>query len=237
MFPIGKLRTPFREKFGVPRQSGMVKDARGVIKLNADPQFPRALAGLERFSHVWVLFVFDQLNGKPWRPTISLPRIDPPHEAGVFASRSPHRPNPIGMSALKLVKIDFEAEGGIEIHVSGVDILDGTPVLDIKPYVAYTDSVPEADSAWADGKIPRYPVTFSEDSLKTLTTLERDEENLSVLIEQMLQWDPRPASQRKAWPVTDSASDGKPFAFRVLGLDVKWETQAGKIHVVTIVPE
>ncbi len=232
MQPIGYIQTPFREKFGVPRQSGMVS-APGTIKLNATPGFVEAVRGLEAFSHVWVLFLFHK-TGAEWKPTISLPRIDPPHEAGVFASRSPHRPNPIGMSALKLERIEFPSDG-IEIHVSGVDILDGTPVLDIKPYVAYTDSLPDADSAWADGKIPRYPVVFSETSLADLATLAGDTPPSPGLIEQMLQWDPRPASQRRAWPVTDAQSDGKPFAFRVQGIDVKWEIRQGTIHVTAIV--
>ena len=146
--PIGVIRTNFTEKFGVPRQSMMISEALGVLKLHPDPSFRAALNHLDRFTHIWVVFIFHQSVEKGWRPTIRPPRVDAPRKVGVFASRSPHRPNPIGLSAVKLERIDLDAPGGIEIHLSGVDLLDGTPVLDIKPYLPSTDAEAGASMGW-----------------------------------------------------------------------------------------
>ena len=227
--PIGTLKTCFAEKFGVPRQSMMTTEARGVLKLNPDPSYRAALNHLDQFSHVWVVFVFHQ-NGGTWRPTIDPPRLDAPKSMGVFASRSPHRPNPIGLSAVKLDRIDFDAEGGIEIHLSGVDILDGTPVLDIKPYLPYADSIPEANTGWIEGEIDRYKVEFSAESLRTIA----GDPKLKKLIEQMLEWDPRPTSQRRSAPMAAPESEGKRFAFRILNFDVQWVIRNASVYVVTI---
>jgi tRNA (adenine37-N6)-methyltransferase len=233
--PIGTLRTPFKEKFGVPRQPLMMTEALGVLKMNPDPLYRTALNHLEQFSHVWLIFLFHQNGGKAWRPTIDPPRLDAPDTMGVFASRSPHRPNPIGLSAVKLERIDFEAAGGIEIHLSGVDILDGTPVLDLKPYLPYADRIAEANAGWATGEIDRYRVEFSPESLRTLDGASHAEHpRLRQLIEQMLEWDPRPTSQRRAVPLNAPESEGKRFAFRVLNLDVHWEVRRGSVYVVEI---
>jgi tRNA-Thr(GGU) m(6)t(6)A37 methyltransferase TsaA len=165
--PIGIVHTCFKEKFGTPRQSLLVSEARGVLKLNPNPDFLQSLDQLDTFSHIWIIFVFHEHLDQEWRPKITSPRVEI-GKVGVFASRSPHRPNPIGMSAVKLEKIDREALGGIEIHISGVDLLDGTPVLDIKPYIPYADSIPGANSGWAKEDIARCEVQFSLESLKTM---------------------------------------------------------------------
>ncbi|MGZ3650968.1 MAG: tRNA (N6-threonylcarbamoyladenosine(37)-N6)-methyltransferase TrmO [Bdellovibrionota bacterium] len=229
---IGTIKTCFTEKFGVPRQALMAMEAKGVIKLNADPQFAAALHQLSGFSHIWVVFVFHQSLGRPWRARIEPPRPDGPKTVGVFASRSPHRPNPIGMSVLRLDRIDFEAQGGIEIHVSGVDLLDGTPVLDIKPYLPYADSLPHATSGWANEELQRYPVEFSPESLETLA----GEPRLKELLEELVSWDPRPTSQRSAMPLRDGANEGKTFRFRLLGFDVEWQIVNGNPKVLRLYP-
>jgi tRNA-Thr(GGU) m(6)t(6)A37 methyltransferase TsaA len=229
MNPIGTLRTCFTEKFGAPRQSLMVPEARGVLKLNPTSGFREALNHLDRFSHVWVIFLFH--HHKDWTPTIEAPRIDGPKRVGVFASRSPHRPNPIGMSAVKLDRIDLDAPGGVELHLSGVDILDGTPVLDIKPYLPYADSVPEATSGWAASEIRRYEVEFAPQALEQT----REDARFRTLITQVLELDPRPRSQRESMPVEDPACEGKRFAFRLMNIDVKWEIAGGKIRVRELV--
>jgi tRNA-Thr(GGU) m(6)t(6)A37 methyltransferase TsaA len=220
--PIGHLTTPFKEKFGVPRQSMMMSEARGFLKLYPEPRNTLALRNLEQFSHVWILFVFPKNRQKAWNPLIETPRLDAMQRMGVFATRSPDRPNPVGMSALKLESIDFHAADGIEIHLSGLDILDGTPVLDIKPYVPYADCLPEANSGWIQSEIQRYPVTFSVQSLQALRSLEQYP-HLQKLIIQMLELDPRPTSQKRSAPIMDSRSIGLKFAFRVLHLDIHWE--------------
>lgn len=236
--PIGTLKSCFTEKFGVPRQSLMVSEAMGLLKLNPDPAYRVALNHLERFSHVWIVYVFNQHLTKGWTPTIRPPRVGAPNRVGVFASRSPHRPNPIGISVVKLDRIDLDAPGGIELHLSGVDMMDGTPVLDIKPYLPFADSVPGASSGWAEGDIPRFPVSFS---LQAIAAMERPacrdrHPRLQQLVAQMLEWDPRPTSQRKAMPIDHPDTQGKAFAFRVLGIDVKWEVRDCAIQVVDLIP-
>ncbi len=227
--PIGTLRTCFTEKFGVPRQSMMVPEAKGFLKLNPDPRFRDALRGLEQFSHVWILFLFHEHLDQDWRPLTTPPRTDAPPRVGVFASRSPFRPNGIGMSAVKLEKINYDSPGGIEVEFSGVDLLDGTLVLDLKPYVPYVDSIPLADPAWAGTELPKYEVQFSEDSLQQIFEVTPGIQkshgvDFKILIEQMLQWDTRPMSQR-------SSDSRQEFAFRILGFDVQWQMRDATIFV------
>ena len=220
------MKTAFTEKFGVPRQPLLVPAARGMIKLNPDPLFLEAVNRLETFSHVWIVFVFDRGEGQPWRPRIEPPRAEGPRTVGVFASRSPRRPNPIGISAVKLERIDMQAPGGIEIHVSGVDLLDGTPVLDIKPYLPYADSIPGATSGWASEEIERLAVSFStEVSLPP----ERAE-----LLRQILSLDPRPTSQRRSMPASNPANHSKIFRFRWEEFDVEWRLEPAGIHVLRL---
>lgn len=203
--------------------------ARAVIKLRPHPAFRAALNRLDEFSHIWIIFVFHKNSAREWQPVIDPPSLTATKEVGVFASRSPHRPNPIGMSAVKLESIDWEAKGGIELHVSGVDLLDGTPVLDIKPYLPYADRIEEATPGWTT-EIEKYGVSFSEQSAKTL----EGKPALRALIEEMLSWDPRPTSQRRSLPLSDKRTEGRAFAFRVEDVDVHWEVKNGAPLVISI---
>jgi tRNA-Thr(GGU) m(6)t(6)A37 methyltransferase TsaA len=222
------VKTHFKEKFGVPRQSGMIPAATGIIKLNPDPQFRDGVRHLETFSHLWVIFQFHEHANEPWRPLTTPPRIDAPGRIGVFASRSPHRPNALGLSAVKLDRIDLDAKDGIEIHISGVDLLDGTPVFDLKPYVPYVDSIPNAVGGWTDTTIPKYPVGFSEEAFKQVSP------DLIALITQMLELDPRPTPQKKSFPFEVAASEGMNFAFRIQDFDVKWQIRNQGVWVKRI---
>jgi len=192
-----------------------------MIKLAPEFSHPDTVLHLHEFSHLWVVYLFHKNQNanhlEKWTNTIQPPRIDAPKKVGVFASRSPHRPNPIGLSVVKLEKINLDSKGGIEIEVSGVDILDGSPVLDIKPYVPYADIVSDATSGWIKNEIDRYPVTFSEQAEKVL-----EDSRLKKLITEILEWDPRPRSQREQSPIEASTSIGKRFAFRLLSLDIHW---------------
>lgn len=228
MQPIGQIQTCFKEKFGVPRQSLMVTSAKGIIKLNPDPKFKDALRSLEEFSHIWVIFIFER---DEWRPLITTPRLDAPGRIGVFASRSPHRPNPIGMSVVKLDKINLDAVGGIEITVSGVDLLDGTKILDLKPYVPYADSISGAHGAWTETKIPKYEVAWSSKAEAQKNSMA--EEERAVMIE-LLEYDPRPTSQRSSFPIAAAENEGKKFAFRIFEYDVHFEIRNRGIYVVQI---
>ena len=139
---IARISTPFGEKFGVPRQSGLVDTAAKIV---FEPPFRsvEAVRGLEGFSHLWLLWQFDR-NGEKWSPTVRPPRLGGNRRLGVFATRSPFRPNPIGLSCVELEKVDFDAPDGPVLHVRGADLVDGTPIFDIKPYVPYCDARPEA---------------------------------------------------------------------------------------------
>jgi len=213
----------------------MVPEARGILKLNPDPAYRVALNHLEKFSHLWIVYVFHLHTEKGWRSTIRPPRVDAPRRVGVFASRSPHRPNPIGLSAVKLDRIDLDAPGGIEIHLSGVDILDGTPVLDIKPYLPYADSITDASSGWAGSEIPKCAVSFSAESLQAIALAQIAHPNLKTFIAQMLEWDPRPTSQRRAMPIEADPSQGMKFGFRIFDYDVQWEIKDCAIHVTNLI--
>lgn len=236
--PIGILNTCFKEKFGIPRQARLVPGAFGVIQLRNDPLLRNAVRELERFSHLWVIFVFHQHDAKNWKPSIRPPRLGGAKKVGVLASRSPHRPNPIGISAVKLEKIDFEAQEGIEIHVSGIDCLDGTPVLDIKPYIPYADAIPEASAGWAEEPIERVPVVFSDQamhSIRSLVAVGKYPQNIQDLIQGMLELDPRPAFQKRQMPRQSAQAEGASYGFRLFDFDVKWRIEGQQFCVVDVV--
>jgi tRNA-Thr(GGU) m(6)t(6)A37 methyltransferase TsaA len=233
MKAIGVIQTCFPEKFGVPRQSLLVPSAWGVVTLHPEFAHPDVFLHLESFSHVWLLYHFDRAQNpnhpKAWQPTIIPPRIDAPKRVGVFASRSPHRPNPIGMSVVKLDRLDINTQGVLKMYVRGVDILDGTPIFDIKPYVPYTDLIPDASSGWIKNEIEKYPVQFSA-SVRNQLAAKPD---CLQLISEVLAYDPRPRSQREMAPIHDPIAVGKKFYFRILSYDVHWEVGVGSVILVT----
>jgi tRNA-Thr(GGU) m(6)t(6)A37 methyltransferase TsaA len=155
--PIGVVRSPFREKVEAPRQPAAARGVEGSIQLASGHNFEHALEDLAGWEHLWVVFVFDRNEG--WRPKVLPPRSEG-GRVGVFATRSPHRPNPIGLSVVRLLAVE-----GLTLRVADLDILDGTPVLDIKPYVAYTDAIPSSRNGWLDAATedpkPAYEVTWS----------------------------------------------------------------------------
>jgi tRNA-Thr(GGU) m(6)t(6)A37 methyltransferase TsaA len=211
---IGFVRSPFKDKFGIPRQPGLAASARGVIKIGPSPDLKTALRSLEEFSHLWIVFVFHEHGGKNWKPSIRPPRLGGARKVGVLASRSPHRPNPIGMSAVAIEKIDLDADGGPEIHVSGIDLLDGTPVLDIKPYIPYADSIPSANAGWASEPIERVRIVFADD-------IDVAADIRQVIID-VLELDPRPAFQKRQLPVC-AENSGVKFGIEISGHEVKYE--------------
>ncbi|MBS1962207.1 MAG: tRNA (N6-threonylcarbamoyladenosine(37)-N6)-methyltransferase TrmO [Bdellovibrionales bacterium] len=239
--PIGVIRTAFAEKFGIPRQPGMVAEAKGVIELDRHPFFAIAVDKLETFSHLWVLFVFHEHGARDWKPSIRPPRLGGRKKVGVLASRSPHRPNPIGLSAVKLDRIE-KTPKGVRIHVSGVDLLDGTPILDVKPYIPFADSIADANAGWAAEPIEKFPVEFTEKSLASLDRHERriraqkNDDSIDVrrMIVEMLELDPRPASQKRKMPPREDDSKGLRFAFTLFDFDVKWEIRENAFAVLDL---
>lgn len=189
--PIGVVRSPFREKFGIPRQPGLAPHA--ISRLVLSPECGRAscVDGLEGFSHLWLVFVFHGTAAQGWRPTVRPPRLGGNKRQGVFATRSTFRPNPIGLSVVELVGM-VDGPEGKELLLRGADLLDGTPILDIKPYVPYVDALPEARAGFAPEAPECLPVSWSEAALVQAQQLKVDAE-LRALIEEVLAQDPRPA--------------------------------------------
>lgn len=188
MKTIAKIHTPFREKFGIPRQSGLA-DVPGEIVFEKEYRNADALRGLEGFSHLWLIFVFSESVRTEFSPTVRPPRLGGNKRMGVFATRSPFRPNPIGLSCVKLESIEETDQGPI-LHVRGADLLDGTPILDIKPYLPLADCHPDATGGFAEGvKDYALRVEIPENFEKAIK-----EKDLSV-IREILSEDPRPSYQ------------------------------------------
>lgn len=193
MKPIGYLESCFKDKFGTPRQPGLVKEAHAFLKISPEFQPEESLQGLEGFSHIWLLWLFHQNKTARFHAKVHPPRLEG-KTMGVFATRSPHRPNPIGLSLVKLVRV--EADG---IVVSGVDLVDGTPILDIKPYLPFVESLPEATSGWP-GEVSQEPirVEFSPEAEQKLQLWQsrRPDRPIRQVIEETLKLDPRPVVYR-----------------------------------------
>lgn len=185
---IGHIHTDFSSKFGIPRQSGLVPELKGIITFEPEFRNPQAFRGLEEFSHIWILWKFSKSEKEHWSATVKPPRLGGKKRMGVFATRSPYRPNDIGLSSVKLEKISFDEKLGPMLYVAGADLLDGTPIYDIKPYIAYTDSHPDAAEGFAGTvKKKELQVDFPEELLSKFPKEKRD------AILGVLSQDPRPA--------------------------------------------
>lgn len=188
--PIAHIHCDFKEKFGIPRQSGLIDSARAKIVFLPEYRNPDALRGLDGYTHLWLLWQFSEAVRSEWSPTVRPPRLGGNKRMGVFASRSPFRPNPIGLSSVKIVSIDLNTSKGPIIEVAGADLLDGTPIYDIKPYLAYTDSHPDAASGFAlTSDAPKLDVEISEEILEKIPA------DLHQSIIDILAEDPRPGYQ------------------------------------------
>ncbi|MEJ2201651.1 MAG: tRNA (N6-threonylcarbamoyladenosine(37)-N6)-methyltransferase TrmO [Desulfuromonadaceae bacterium] len=210
---VGIVRSCFKEKFGIPRQPGLVAEAHAVLELLPPYNCAEALRGLEEFSHLWLLFVFHACANNPVRTTVRPPRLGGNQRLGVFATRGTHRPNPMGMSVVELVEIEHH-NGQWQLQLKGVDLLDGTPVLDIKPYLPYADCLPEARGGFAErGPEPTLKVEFSPAALVRCLDLENHHPGLRTLIEQTLQYDPRPAYRK-------NQESARIYGLRLFDLDI-----------------
>jgi len=217
-FPaIGILHSCFNEKFATPRQPGLATHATARLELLPPYNQPEALEGLETCSHIWVQFVFHANQRKTWSAKVRPPRLGGNRSMGVFATRSPVRPSPIGLSVVKLEAVHCEG-ARCWLELSGVDMIDGTPVLDIKPYVPYVDCVPEATNLFADQPPPLLPVTFSNEAESNLVQLGQQNlslyGNLRALLVEVLQQDPRPAYQQP--------DAGRIYGARLCDVNVRW---------------
>lgn len=218
MKPIGRIRTAFSDKFGIPRQSGMIKELEGTVVFEPEYRDIQSLRGLEGFSHIWLLWLFSEVEYSEFKPTVRPPRLGGNKRMGVFATRSPYRPNRIGMSLVELKSIEQTADRGAILRVLGADMLDNTPLLDIKPYLPFTEAVPEARGGFAD-KVSDYglKVNFPEGLLGIIPPEHR------AAVIRILENDPRPAYH----------SDSRPYHIVYAGYEIEFclETEGREITV------
>jgi len=212
---IAKIHTDFPAKFGLPRQSGIVDELCGTIVFEPDYRNPDALRGLEGYSHLWILWGFSESfasakndTGTGWSPTVRPPRLGGNRRVGVFSTRSPNRPNRIGLSCVKLVSVDYTGENAPSVRVAGIDMMDGTPVYDIKPYLPYVDSHPEASGGFAAEHVDdNLQVEFPEELLRRIP-----EDKRAGLIK-VLEQDPRPSYQH---------DETREYGFEFAGFEVRF---------------
>lgn len=209
---IARIESDFPEKFGIPRQSGLLRTLKSVIRFEPEFRNADALRGLEGFSHLWILWIFSENVRDTWKPTVRPPRLGGNKRLGVFATRSSFRPNPIAMSCVKIEEIRTEGKNGPEIVVSGADLMDGTPIVDIKPYLPYTDSIADATSGFAIGEPERsLHVEISAEQLSAFPQAKRE-----ALVDLLAQ-DPRPHYQDDPERTYGFAFAGKEIKFKVCG--------------------
>lgn len=225
---IGRIHSPFKEKFGIPRQSGLSPSASGTLELLLPCDNVDAVRGLEKFSHIWVIFVFHHHLDREWSPLVRPPRLGGNQKVGVFASRSTFRPNMIGQSVVKLDSIVAE-NGRVSLNISGFDLLDGTPVLDIKPYIPYNDAVQEASSGFAPSAPDRVlEVVFSQNANEESLLLEGvTRPNLRHLIVEVISLDPRPAYRR-------NEPAGRIYGVKLFDLDIRFRIENDVAEVLAL---
>lgn len=217
---IAKIQTDMSDKFGIPRQSGIVKELTGKIIFEPEFRVKEALNGIEEFSHLWLLWEFSENKRDSWSPTVRPPRLGGEKRKGVFATRSPFRPNPIGMSCVKLERVEYTKALGPIIYVSGVDLMNGTPIYDIKPYITYTDCVPEAVQGFAEEyKNYALNVDFPQELLDRIP-----KEKQTALIG-ILRHDPRPAYQN---------TPDRIYGVRYMNFDVHFKVKNDTLTVTDI---
>jgi tRNA-Thr(GGU) m(6)t(6)A37 methyltransferase TsaA len=233
--PVATIRSCYTERFGVPRQPGLVTSATASIVLPNNEYNKLAIRGLADFSHIWVMFIFHRQHYKKSKPLVNPPRLGGKTSIGVFATRSPNRPNPVGLSAVEIDRIE-ESGREIHIHIKSGDFLDGTPVLDIKPYVPFVDAIPHASSNWATEAEPPLPVTWHADTTTIRDTLIAADNTLTELIpviEETLAQDPRPAYERNK-----DGEPGQSWGMTVGRYNVRWRVQGHTVVIISIdVPE
>jgi tRNA-Thr(GGU) m(6)t(6)A37 methyltransferase TsaA len=225
---IGFIHSPYKEKFAVPRQAGLVPSAKAELEILPPYNDINAFLGLEEFSHLWLVFIFHKNNESikedSWSPMVRPPRLGGNKRMGVFATRSPNRPNPIGLSLVEFHGIK-QIEGKLFLQLSNIDLVDGTPIVDIKPYIPYADAKPQAVAGFAQDKPePLMKVQFSVLALQILEELNYSYPELQQLIIEVLQQDPRPAYKK-------GKTDAKIYAVHLSDFNISWVNK-GEITTV-----
>ncbi len=220
MHPIAHMRSDFPTKFGIPRQSGLVEELRSMIVFEPEYRSEDALRGIEDFSHLWLIWQFSQAVREGWSPTVRPPRLGGNTRMGVFATRSPFRPNNLGLSCVRLLEVKHTQQYGTVLIVGGADLLDGTPIFDIKPYIPYSDSRPEAAGGFTD-RVGDFllDVKFPQELLEKLPA---DKQAAAVGV---LSHDPRPSYQRKP---------GRVYGLNFAGFDIRFIVEDAVLTVQSV---
>jgi tRNA-Thr(GGU) m(6)t(6)A37 methyltransferase TsaA len=229
---IAVIESPYQEKFAIPRQPNLVSAAKGKVILVGEANNSELVRDLAQFSHIWLLFIFHGTQTQGWKPLVKPPRLGGNKKTGVLATRSTFRPNPIGMSVVKLDKVSIENKQTI-LYISGLDLLDGTPIVDIKPYLPYSDAITDANAGFAQTE-PQTALSVSftkqaqKDAERLVNMLDKKYSDLTLLIEQVLKQDPRPAYKQ-------GKEDDKVYGMRLYDLNIQWElTNLVNIKVISI---
>ena len=217
---IARIRTDFKEKFGIPRQSGLVDSLRARIVFEPEYRVREALRGIEDFSHLWIIWEFSEAKRETWSPTVRPPRLGGNKRMGVFATRSPFRPNPVGLSSVRLIGIEHSDTEGDVLIVSGADLMDGTPIYDIKPYLPFTDSHPDARGGFADEKKGYEAEVIIPDDVASGIPAQRISE-----IRELLLQDPRPSYRD---------DEHREYGMSYAGLEISFKATGSTIEVVKI---
>lgn len=216
---IARIRTDFPTKFGIPRQSGLA-DVPARIVFEPEYRNADALRGIEEYSHLWLIWQFSEAVRDTWSPTVRPPKLGGNRRVGVFATRSPFRPNAIGLSSVRLHRVEYGTSEGAVLHISGADLMDGTPILDIKPYLPYTDSHPDATGGFADDASPRTVTVDLPPALLGAMPAQTQAELLAVL-----RHDPRPAYQH---------DPGRIYGMTFAGYEVRFSVDGDRLTVLSI---
>lgn len=221
--PIGVFHSCFGGKFGIPRQPGLCPSAWGRLVFHEAYRSPEAIRGIEGFSHLWLIFGFHETAARGWKPTVRPPRLGGNRRIGVFASRSAFRPNGLGLSLARLEDIDTDVKEGPVLLLAGLDLLDGTPVYDIKPYLPYAEAIPDAAAGFAAPEIPRLHVEISSAADAEFSKLP---ERARTLIREALSLDPRPA--------VAADENGRIYGALLCGKNVRFSVENGVCHVLAV---
>lgn len=225
--PIAFIESPYKQKFAIPRQPRLIPEAKAKCKFVGEFNREEFVRGIEDFSHVWLIFRFHETADKGWSPLVRPPRLGGNDKKGVFATRATFRPNGIGMSAVKLEGVHYE-NGQLWLELSGIDLLDGTPILDIKPYLPYSDSLPNATAGFADTR-PETPllVEFADKAIAFCEQNQTLYPELQSFIEKVLKQDPRPAYKKTKVGLQE-------YGMSLFDLNIKWQVIESNVTVLEI---
>lgn len=219
--PVAVMRSDFPAKFGIPRQAGVVKELEGLVVFLGDFAVPEALRGIEQFSHIWLIWQFSENLRQDWSPTVRPPRLGGNVRMGVFATRSPFRPNALGLSCVRLLGVERTETGATALRVAGADLMDGTPIFDVKPYIPYADRVEDASCGFAPDPGETLRVEFSPEALKAVAP-----EKLAAL-RGVLENDPRPRYQDEGQRI---------YGLEFSGMEIKFSVEGRRLLVSEALP-